>query len=216
MPHLFYPIDAGFFHQRIQPVLARCRRARSFAVGRSLFVELLPRVKEYHASYHGLGGPTLVEQAAQGLSYDPAIWRAVAGEVLLFAADQLPLLNLSLTGLCCLLAGSMEAGLESARPRFAPIQQVLFGSRDLLFGGSCYRPDVAGYNDLADVARLVVYLKTIDPGAWQPADLMAMKVLPDDEEQVEELEFVRQSWPDLVELYRKASEKRQIVACERE
>ena len=56
-----------------------------------------------------------------------------------------------------------------------PIRQVLFGSRDLVFGGSCYRPDFAGYNDLADVARLKGYLQSIDPIAWQPADLAAWR-----------------------------------------
>ena len=32
----------------------------------------------------------------------------------------------------------------------------------------------------------------------------------------EELEFVRQGWPDLVELYQGARRQKQIVACESE
>jgi hypothetical protein len=213
MPHLFYAIDAEFFHQQIEPTLARCRREKSFAPGRTLFVELLPRIKDYHTSYHGLANQTLVEQAAEGLSFDSAIWRAVVGEVLLFAADDVPLLNLSLEALCCLLAGDTNRE-TTPRHQFAPIRQVLFGSRDLVFGGNCYRPDLAGYNDLSDVIRLADYLQMVDPLAWQPADLTAMKSLPDDEERTEELEFVRQGWSGLRELYQRASEKRQIVACE--
>jgi hypothetical protein len=213
MPHFFSAIDAELFHQRIEPVLSRCRRTKSFAPGQAFFTELLPRIKEFHASYHGLAGATLLEQAAEGLSFDPAVWRAVVGEVLLFAAEEVPLLQLSLETLCHLLGGAREC---AAREQFTLIQQVLFGSRDLVFGGHCYRPDLAGYNDLNDVHRLTNYLLSVDTTSWQPADLAAMKDLPDDEERAEELEFVRQGWPGLTELYQRASVNRQIVACESE
>src|SRR6202453_3749007 len=122
MPHLFCPIDEGLFSQRIQPIMARCRRERTFAAGRGLFEEMLPRIRAYHASYHGLAVEALVEQALRGLSFDAAAWRAVVGEVLLFTADELPLLRLSPQALCCLLADS----LETPREQFAPIQQVVY------------------------------------------------------------------------------------------
>jgi hypothetical protein len=207
------PISASLFTERIRPVLAKCRVEGSFTAGKGLFEELLPRIHEYHASYHGLASETLVEQAIHGLPFDSAVWRAVVGEVMLFAADDLPLLRLSPLALCCLLAGGNDD--EKSRERFAPIQQVLFGSRDLLFAGYCYRPDSAGFNDLADVGRLNEFLQAVDPGCWRPDDLLKMTDLPDDEERAEELEFVRQGWPDLVEMYRSANDKKQIIVCER-
>ena len=88
---------------------------------------------------------------------------------------------------------------------------MLFGSRDLVFGGGFYRPDSAGWNDLDDVVRLSAYLEKIDPAAWDPAQLAD---LADDEERCEELEFTRQNWPSLVEIYVQACAGHQVVICE--
>ena len=172
---LSYPINESLFSQRIQPVLATCRRERTFTPGRGLFEELLPRIQEFQATYHGRETRTLIEQAAEGLSFDAGVWRAVVGEVFLFAADDLPLLRLSPRCACCLLAGAVvESDRPISRSELAPIEQVLYGSRDLVFAGHCYRPDVAGYNDQADIARLAEFLEAIDPERLRPADLANM------------------------------------------
>src|SRR5947208_1149498 len=104
MPHLFYPISDCFFRQQVRPALGEAWRKRSFKPCGELCRELLPRVESYHQAYYGLAEKTLVEQAANGLSFDRAIWRALVGEVLLFAADDLPLLQTAPATLCCLLA----------------------------------------------------------------------------------------------------------------
>jgi len=211
--HLIYPIDSEFFHQRIQPVLAQCWRRRSFHPGQDLWRELLGRIGEFHADYHGLAAKTLVGEVAEGLAFDRQIWRALVGEVLVIAAEQLPVLHISPMTLRILLAGE-NFGRDVPRSQFAPIEQALFGSRDLVFGGGFYRPDHAGWNDLEDGVRLAEYLGKMDPLAWEPAHLQGLTDLPDDEERNEELEFTRQNWPGLVEVYVQAREKHHVVICE--
>ena len=212
MPHLFYPIDEAFFNQQIAPILARCRRERSFAAARPHFAELLPRVARVPQFVSRPGGAIAGRAGGRARSHlFPGRLRAVVGEVLLFAADDLPLLRLSHQSLCCLLAA---AAPDTPRQQYAPIQQVLHGSQDLVFAGTSYRPDFAGYNDRNDVARLADYLQAVDPGLWQPDQLMALSEMPNDEERAEELEFVRQDWPELVRLYEQATARRQILVCE--
>ena len=210
MPHLIYPIDAGFFHQRIRPTLAECRRKRSFEPGRELCRELLANVRAYHDDYHGLAGKTLVEHVVDGLSFDRQVWRAVVGEVLIFAAQELPLLRLAPDTLCCLLSepAAQARGLKS------PVQQVLHGSRDLIFAGGFYRPDFAGFNDVVDVVRLTEYLEKIDSDQWRPDDLAALPQFADEEDRAEEIDFVRENWPSLVAVYQKSRASECIVVCE--
>ena len=47
--------------------------------------------RAFHDDYQGLADKTLVEHVVDGLSFDKATWRAVVGEVLVFAAEDLPL-----------------------------------------------------------------------------------------------------------------------------
>lgn len=213
MPHLIYPLAASFFCQRLQPTLARSWRQRSFAPCRELCEELLSRVRDYHRDYHGLAEKTLVEQAAASLSFDRHTWRALTGEILLFAAREVPLLQLPAETLCCLLAPA-TLGTNLFREHFPPIHQALFGSHDLVFAGGYYRPDSAGCNNPEDVARLSAYLRSIDANLWQPAQLAALPDFPDDEDRAEELAFARQCWPGLVEVYRQAECQQDMLICE--
>ena len=169
---------------------------------------MLAKVRAFHDDYHGLAGKSLVEHVVDGLSYDPHVWRAVVGEVLIFAAEDLPLLRLSPATLCCLLPA------PAGDPANNSMRQVLHGSRDLVFAGGCYRPDFAGFNDTDSVARLTAYLEAIDPAQWRPDDLAALPEFADEDERTDEIAFVRENWPDLVEVYRRSHRERCIVVCE--
>jgi hypothetical protein len=215
MPHFLFPVDADFYSNHLQPFLAQGWRERSFAPCRKLCQELLARVHNYHQAYHGLAEKTLVEQVIEGLSFDKAIWRALVGEVLLFAAEELPLLQVPVETLCCLLA-PQTLGKETAREQFTPIQQVLFGSKDLVFGGGYYRPDFAGYNEVEDVNRLWKYLEGMDSANWKAAALTPLAELSDEEEREEELAFARQSWQGIMDVYGKAFAKGWLMICEAE
>ena len=237
MPHLIYPIEAEFFHQRIRPRLAECWRQRSFEPGRELCRELLANVRAFHEDYHGLADKTLVEHVADGLSFDRHVWRAVVGEVLLFAAKELPLLRLTPATLCCLLSapernreqgtGNREQAQKLPVPcslvpvpcSLVPVpcsRQVFYGSRDLVFAGGYYRPDLAGFNDVDDVVRLTEYLEKIDLAQWRPDALASLPEFADEEDRAEEIDFVRDNWPGLVEVYRKGRESKCVVVCEAE
>jgi hypothetical protein len=214
VPHYFYPICAGLFHERIEPALGGAWRQRNFALLRPLCVDLLARIGEFHQSYRGLEGKTLIEDLADAtLPFDRHVWRAVAGEILLFAADELPLLDIAPTTLRCLLAGE-NFEREPTRREYRPIEQALLGSRDLVFGGAFYRPEAAGVNDVDDVARLHSYLQGTEPRSWQTTDLLRMVDLADVESCCEELEFVRQGWPEFVGLFRQAGTNGRVVVCE--
>jgi hypothetical protein len=96
----------------------------------------------------------------------------------------------------------------------APIQQVHYGSRDLSFGTAIYRPDNAGWNNRADVSRLAGYLSSLDPDTWQVTGLKALREISDEQELLEELEFLRDWFPPLRELYRRAAARNQVILCE--
>src|SRR5205085_1303275 len=103
--------------------------------------------------------------------------------------------------------------LELPRPESPPIVQVHRGSRDLHWGGF-YRPDHAGYNDVADVVRLSTYLEQQRPEDWRAADLASLEELPDEVDRLEELADLRAWWPALVEMYRRATDENLVAACE--
>ena len=174
---------------------------------------LLAQAAGPHSAFHGMEDATIMEDVVRGLVFDRHVWRALVGEVLLIAAAEVPLLLIAPRSLRALLAVEHFGGAPS-RPQFAPIEQVLFGSADLVFAGGYYRPDHAGWNDVDQVTRLAAYLPTLEPNSWQPANLRTMPELPSDDERLEELEFARQGWPGLVEVYAKAKDNRHILICE--
>ena len=170
------------------------------------------RVRSFHGDYHVLADKTLVEHVADELSFDRHVWRAVVGEVLLFAAEELPLLRIAPATLCCLLSN----GLAGAAGSKSPIEQVLYGSQYLNFAGRYYRSCYAGYNDVVDVVRLTDYLEKVDSAQWRPSDLADLPEFTDEEDWAEEIEFVRENWPSLVEVYRKSRANECVVVCEAE
>lgn len=203
----FYLFGADFFQTRMQPALAESWRRRSFLPCRDLCADVLAATKQT------LPADSVLRQVARGLPFAREFWHGLVGELLVFGCEDMPLMQTAPATLCCLLAP--EHGDDLPRSDFAPIQQIHFGSRDLRFGGAFYRPDHAGYNGEADVRRLLQYLEEIDPSAWHESMLQPMSELATLEERTEELAFVRDWWPALVELYRNAVTQGHIVVCER-
>lgn len=206
-------LDADLYYGHLQPALSTSWQHRSFAPCRTLVETLRPAVRAFIERFQIAEEPLLLRLNEERW-FDRTLWRALVGEALWFAAAAIPELQTLPATLGCLLAPEQLGHEDVPRDRFVPIQQAHFGSRDLVFGGGFYRPDHAGWNDPADVARLADYLTGIDPARWTPADLQALPELADDAERGEELEFAREWFPALQQLYQQARQRGQIVVCE--
>jgi hypothetical protein len=207
--------DAGRFEGRTRVVLGECWRRRSFEPGREFFSDLTAAARQFAQRYHGGDAEPLAAAAARGLPFDRARWRHLVGEALLYLAEDIPELETAPDTFCALLApGHLPAG-DRPRRDFAPIEQALYGSAELVFDTGYYRPDRAGWNDTAAVARLAVGLAAIDPGRWTVADLAGLADLTDEGDRVEELAFAQEWFPALAGLYRRAAEGGLVVVCER-
>ncbi len=169
---------------------------------RPLCAELAAAAVAFAERYHTGPDEPLLAQVVRGLPFDRDFWRLLVGEVLLYGADSVPEILTAPDTLGCLLGHS------------APIRQANFGTRDLVFGGGFYRPDAAGYNDTADVARLADYLTAIDATRWTADDLAGLREFNDDAERADELEFAREALSALGGLYRAARAAGQVVVCE--
>lgn len=214
MAEYFLCLDAETFADRIRPALAASWRQRSFEPCRSLCTEFIPAAEDYTRRYHTGEEETLVARVAEGLPFDRASWRLLAGEILLFAASEIPEFPSNAEALSCLLAPDAVREKELCRERFAPIQQVLWGSSDVRFGSAVYRPDRAGLNEEADVARLANYLAAIEPQHWMADALRLLPDLEEEDDRDDELTFVREWFPVLVELYQQARTLRRVVVVE--
>jgi hypothetical protein len=202
----FYLLDAHFFHDRLRPALAASRRASSFAPCRPLCDEI--------GLAHRLPDDSLTAHVRRGLAFTKDAWTALVGELLVFAARDVPGFPAASATLTALLAP--DCGPADAVPReaFAPIQQAHYGTRYLSFGGTSYRPHAAGWNDTDDVARLLAYLQTVDPADWHPEQFRGLPDLATPADRDDELAFARDWWPSLVGMYRQADADRLVVVCE--
>jgi hypothetical protein len=207
MPLYFLLHDAARFHQEIRPALSATWRRRGFEPARPLCAALAPAAVAFAERYHTGNDESLLSRVAGGAAvpFDRDVWRLLVGEVLLYGAASVPELLTAPDTLAHLLA----AGDDDA----APIRQAHRGSHPLVFGGGFYRPDAAGYNDVADVARLADYLAAVDDARWSVGDLAGLPDL-NDEERAEELEFARELLPPLAGMYREARAAAQVVVCE--
>jgi hypothetical protein len=213
MADYFLVLDGEAFERDVRPALAASWRRRSFGPCRELCAQLLPSARAYAARYH-LGGhePLLELVANHGLAFDRTYWRSLVGEVLLFTAVEIPEFQTCPDTLCRLLApGACDAALP--REQLPAIRQAHEGSRDLTFGTAVYRPEHAGYNNAADVARLADYLAGIDPARWTVADL-GVRVDEDEEDLADELGFAREWFPVLAALYRRCHELGRVIVHE--
>jgi hypothetical protein len=207
-------LDADVFYLRMSPALAASWRLRSFDPCRALCAELVPAVAAFQENFHTGSEEPLVCKVARDLAFDRHYWHLLVSELLVYAATEIPEIQIAPETLCCLLAPETYRQAPEPRAYFAPIQQAHFGRRELLFGTRCYRPENAGYNDTEDVARLSFYLADQNPDQWTLADLADLREITDEEERQEELEFAREWYPALAQLYQRAAARQQIVVCE--
>jgi hypothetical protein len=213
MPLYFLPHDAGRFREVIRPALGDAWRRRSFEPCRALCAALAPAAAAYADRYHTGPDEPLLARAARGLPFDRDFWRLLVGEVLLYAAAAVPEVPTAPDTLLCLLAPERCGHPPGPRELFVPIEQAHFGARDLVFGGGFYRPDTAAYNDGADVARLAEYLAAVEPARWSTANLAPLRELGE-ADRADELEYARDVFPRLRDLYREAAAAGQVVVCE--
>jgi hypothetical protein len=214
MPFYHLLIDASAFHNRIRPALAAAWLRRSFAPCQALCAELLPAARAFAERYHLGTDEPLLARVARGLPFDRDFWRHLVGEVLWYSAAEIPEFTSAPDTLCCLLAPERYLEKTRSRERFALIEQAHYGARDLIFGGGYYRPDHVGFNDTPDVERLADYLDSLDPQTWTVTDLALLEGIDSEEDRAEELEFVRDWFPALRDLYRRARDRKQVVVCE--
>lgn len=199
----FLLLDADIFQQQIKPGLIASWRQRSFAPCRDLCSAVRARSVAFVERYRlGADEPLLAVVAEGNLPFDRMLWQHLAGELLWYGAAEIPEIATSPEALACLLP----------HPR---TRHALYGARDLVFGGLHYRPDEAGWNDLADVAAIVDFFDTACPEDWKPETLAHLPGMDEETEQAEELEFVRETFADLVNLYRQAHVAGQVVISER-
>jgi hypothetical protein len=214
MADYFLVLDQVFFRTGIRPALARSWQERRFAPLLPLVRTLIPAALDYTRRYHTGPEEPLLCQVVRGLTFDRAIWRALAGEVLLFAAVEMPEFPTDLDSLVYLLSGTPGQPERDQCEQLPPIQQALRGSRDLVFGTAVYRPLHAGWNDSADVERLSRYLDSVQPESWRPEDLAGRADL-EEADREDELEFSREWFPSLAGLYRAAREQNRVIVIER-
>lgn len=214
MADYFLYLNAETFLKQIRPAFTDSWDQRSFVPCRKLCNELLPAALAYAQRYHLGDEETLLAKVAEGIPFDRACWRLLVGEVLLFAAVEIPEFPSNAQTLGCLLDQAPDGRGTMVREQFTPIQQTLRGSRDVTFGTVVYRPDQAGYNDPDDVARLADYLAAVQPERWKVDDLRLLRDLTDDEERADELAFAREWFPTLVELYQRARREKRVLIIE--
>jgi hypothetical protein len=203
MADYFLVLDGAWFEGEARPALAAAWLRRDFAPCRALAMSLLPAARAYAARYHTGPAEPLLAAVAGELAFDRTLWRGLAGEVLLYGAADIPEFPICPDTLCRLLSPDRCATDDLPRAELPPILQAHRGSRDLTFGPAVYRPDHAGYNAAADVARLADYLAAVRPDQWAAADVPAADVAD-----------ARDWFPALAALYARARGEGQVVVVE--
>src|SRR5262245_58276278 len=189
--------DRTTFEHQVRPVLAEAHARHSFRPCHVLVQTWLPVALDYARRYH-VNPDDLLLPRVEALPFDRAIWRGLVGELLLVAAREFPDLPPNLDGLTHLLPATHPA---------------LHGSRDLTFGLATYRPGHAGLNDADDVARLASDLGSVNPGAWTEGHLADLPDLAE-EDRGFELEYAREWFAVVADLYRRAASTGHLVICE--
>jgi hypothetical protein len=207
MIHYFYLLNRDWMQLELCPALTESFRHRSFAPCLDLCRKLLASKLAPDDAILG--------RMEGGLTYDRDRWHALVGELLVLGAEAMPRVPITLDALCCLLTPARLGADPAERAGYSSLEQVYYGTRDLRFGGGWYRPNHVGWNDAEDVERLLAYLRGVDSSTWSAAALTPLQELPDDAERLEELAYVRDWWPALMEMYAEAHRLRQVIVCER-
>ncbi len=209
----FYLLSSTRF-EAMCTTLARCVRERSFAPCRTLCREMAPATDAFHARYHISAEECMIRHVAEGLAFDRDRWRCLVGEMLMVAADEIPQIETAPDALACLVDGARRPESQPPRHQLSPIEQAHYGTQDLALGAAYYRPEHAGLNDASDVRRLADFLAALRPETWRAEHLAPLAHLVADEDRAEELAFVRDWFPALLEMYQRASGCGQVVVCE--
>ncbi len=185
---------------------------------------MLPSANAYADRYH-VASPFLLPLVAEGLAFDRHSWRQLVSELLLFCALEIPEFPISADAWCRLLAPDLYqqhlAGVDpddltcdlGRRDNFAPIQQALWGSRDLTFGTAVYRPDHAGISMPEDVVRLHESLHRVEPASWIRTDLEGLRGIdPDDLE--EELDDARAWFDEFRDFFQRTAQQGHLIVHE--
>jgi hypothetical protein len=212
MPLYLYLLENQNWETSIAPSLAAAWQQRSFVPCRDLCRSLLPRCDAFAQQYQLGPEKPLITSVVSGMPFDRRFWHHLVSEILVYAAEEIPEIETAPETMCCLLAPTHYRNRINNRASFAPIQQVHFGTRDLVFGGGHHRPEHAGWNSVEDVRRLAQYLAAQNPGSWRPADLEL--ILAQEEDRIEELDYVREWYPSLRHLFERAAASDWIVVCE--
>jgi hypothetical protein len=213
MARYFLLLENAVFEDRIRPALSAAWRTRSFEPCQELCRTLLPQAQAFQARFHVAEEPMLAE-IARGLPFERHLWRHLVGECLWYAAVDIPELETCPETLACLVKQLEDERESIERRRCSPISQAHGGSRDLVFGGGTFRPENAGYNDRDDVRRLAAFLEAVDRERWSAEQLAVLPSLLSSAERADELEFAREWFPALLELYQEARQRDWIVVCE--
>jgi hypothetical protein len=198
-PMLYFLLhDADAFH-RIASAFAISWRNRDFGPVVDLAANLQTTFADFGEQFRLTADERpLLTQLAADRPFDRRLWRHLAGEALLYAADDAPAIQTAPETLAALVE----------RDQRDAVQQAHAGVHDLEFDGVRYRPGRAGLNDMADVARLANDLAGIDPAGWTEAGLASS------DEPAEEMAFARECFDNLRTLYDQARQRGQVVVCE--
>ena len=206
-------IEPALLQDKIIPSLSASWHERSFVPCVELCSQLTSAAQSFAAKYHTGSAEPFLNLVARGIQFDRDYWQLLVGEILLFAADEIPEIQVSPTTLCYLLAPDFDTELMTPRIAWPWIRQAHLGTRDLRFGIKVFRSEFCGYNDLKDVHRLSGLLKSISPAAWRPEDLLGCPTI-DAEDAEEEVELLREWFPQLQDLYAHAEKRHRTMVCE--
>jgi hypothetical protein len=212
MPVYFLVHDADLFHEQIRPALTASWRRRNFALCRELCVFLLPAALEFRDRYHIGPDEPLLARIVHGLPFDRDLWRLLVGEVLLYAALDVPELHTAPETLARLVGVAGQPPSATPREQWPVIWQAHLGSQELLFG-TFFRPEHAGFNGVPAVRRLAAHLDGVDPAIWTAAALRDLAGA-DPEDQEEELAFAHDCFAGLRGLYQRAAGAGQVIVSE--
>src|SRR5947209_7116055 len=90
MANYFLVHDAERFHDLIAPALAESAVRRNFAACRNVCVQLSGDMTAFAARYRIRLDDCIWPRVHNGLGYGRHLWTALAGELLLFAAAEVP------------------------------------------------------------------------------------------------------------------------------
>jgi hypothetical protein len=199
MADYFLVYDPAVLDGQLRPALALAWRQRCFDPCVPLCRAWASAAGQFANRFHINLDETVLTHVDR-VPFDRVLWRTLAGELLLFAAHDIPDLPLPSATLSCLLSLDRRPDRPANRATFAPIHQALYGSRDLSFGPAVYRPDSAGVNWPDDVVRLAATLAAVQPATWSAADLAGLPDLAE-ADRAEELDLAREWFADLRDLY---------------